>query len=151
LSGDGDLAADLTQETFVQVWRHADELRNREAGRAWVYRIARNRLVDHRRRAGLDTVALDEAAEVEAAEATAMNPERRLAQRALGEAVRGALRSLGPGLREVVVLHNLEGLSLSQVGEVLGIPIGTVKSRRARAMSALRVLLQAEEVGADEV
>ena len=135
----------------MQVWRHADELRNREAGRAWVYRIARNQLVDHRRRAGLDTVALDEAAEVEAVEATAMNPERRLAQRALGEVVREALRSLGPGLREVVILHNLEGLSLSQVGEVLGIPIGTVKSRRARAMSALRVLLRAEEVGADEV
>ena len=65
------------------------------------------------------------------------------------EAVQSALARLPDGYREVVVLHNLEGLSLAQVAEVLAIPKGTVKSRRAKALSLLRHLLQ--EVMADEV
>lgn len=57
--------------------------------------------------------------------------------------------SLPDSYREVIVLHNLEGLSLNEVAQVLGIPIGTVKSRWAKAFEMLRSMLA--EVKCDEV
>jgi RNA polymerase sigma-70 factor (ECF subfamily) len=69
----------------------------------------------------------------------------KLAREALGQAVRAALEKLPELYREVVVLHNLEDLPLAQVALVLEIPVGTVKSRRAKAFVALRTLLAEQE------
>lgn len=59
LCRDEDLAADLTQETFVQAWRRPPEFRGEPALKAWVFRIARNAFLQHHRRAGIQTVALE--------------------------------------------------------------------------------------------
>jgi RNA polymerase sigma-70 factor (ECF subfamily) len=136
------LAEDLTQETFMQVWQHPPEVRGETALRAWVYRIARNQYLQHRRRAGLETVALVDADDT--ADLSTPGPDLRLEQAELCRAVRGAVEKLPDHYREVIVLHNLEGLSLDQVSAVLDIPTGTVKSRRAKAFKKLRELLQQE-------
>ena len=148
---DAALAEDLTQETFMQIWQHPPELRNERALKAWVFRVARNEYLQHRRRAGIDTVVLQDCAEASRADATAPDPQLQLERDALRRAVRAAVDKLPDYYREVIVLHNLEGLSLGQIADVLEIPEGTVKSRRAKALSKLRHLLQEQEVGTDEL
>ena len=143
LCRDVALAEDLTQETFTRLWQHPPERRGEHPLRAWIYRVARNEYLQHRRRAGLETVALEECAEV--ADETMPPPEVKLAREALGQAVRAAVEKLPDLYREVVVLHNLEDLPLAQVALVLEIPVGTVKSRRAKAFVALRTLLAEQE------
>jgi len=150
LCSDADLAQDLTQATFVQVWRHPPEFRGERALRAWVYRVARNEYLQHQRRPSLETIALDESTEASAVEPPRFDPQLRLERQELVRAVRGALGRLPDTYREVIVLHNLEGFSLEQVASVLGIPKGTVKSRRAKGFALLRGLL-AEEVICDEM
>jgi RNA polymerase sigma-70 factor (ECF subfamily) len=139
---DTALAEDLTQETFVQIWRHLPEVRSEKAVRAWVYRVARNSYLQHRRRAGLNTVSLEDCGEVESAGPPEAQPDLRVERDELRRLVQAAVEELPDAYREVIVLHNLEGLSLAQVGDVLQVPVGTVKSRRARAFRRLRELLQ---------
>jgi RNA polymerase sigma-70 factor (ECF subfamily) len=149
VSRDKGLAEDLTQETFMRIWQHPPEMRGERALKSWVFRVARNEYLQHRRRVGLETVTLDDGTEIEGVILSGPGPQLSLERQALRRAVRGAVEKLPDPYREVVVLHNLEGLSLSQIAEVLGIPVGTVKSRRAKALSLLRELLQ--EVGSDEL
>ena len=147
VSRDAGLAEDLTQETFMRIWQNPPELRDKGALRAWVYRVARNEFLQHRRRAGLSIVAFDDCPEAEHFEAVAADPQARLEIQNLCLAVRRAVGMLPDLYREVIVLHNLEQLSLAQIAQVLEVPVGTVKSRRAKAFSALRHLLQEEVVG----
>jgi len=150
ISRDRGLAEDLTQETFMRIWEHPPELRHERALKAWVYRVARNEFLQHRRRTGLDTVTFEECGEAVQVDSGSPSPQQTLEREGLRRAVRDAVEKLPDECREVIVLHNLEHLSLAQTAEVLGVPIGTVKSRRARAFSTLRHLLQ-EEVETDEV
>ena len=141
ISRDRALAEDLTQETFMRIWEHPPELRHERALKAWVYRVARNEFLQHCRRAGLDTVPLGDCPEPTVLDPRSPAPEVHMAREALRQAVRRAVEKLPDHYREVIVLHNLEGLSLTQVAQVLEIPLGTVKSRRVRAFSLLRRLL----------
>jgi len=145
IARDRTLAEDLTQETFVKVWQHPPEARGERAMKAWIYRIARNEYLQYRRRAGLTTVALEECAE-NAVMDTAPAPQVELERRDSSDRVHDAVEGLPDLYREVIVLHNLEGLSLRQVAAALEVPLGTVKSRRARAFERLRGLLPGPEV-----
>jgi RNA polymerase sigma-70 factor (ECF subfamily) len=69
-------------------------------------------------------------------------PDAQAAASERGEFVRKALATLSPPYREVVVLRHYEGLKFREIGEVLGIPEGTVKSRMAEAMAQLSKLLK---------
>jgi len=151
MSRDRGLAEDLTQETFMRVWEHLPELRNERALKAWVFRVARNEFLQRRRRAGLDTVPLQDSGGAEKADCSSPDPQINLERKSLRESVRAAVDKLPDGYREVIVLHNLEGLSLAEIARLLEIPKGTVKSRRAKALSMLRNLLQEEEAGNHEV
>ena len=148
ISRDPALAEDLTQETFMRVWRSIDDLRHERAAKAWIFRTARNQFLQQRRRSHLETVPLDDCAEADLASA-APTSELQLERAVLRDSVARALSALSEDQREVIVLHNLEDLSLAQVADVLGLPIGTVKSRRARAFASLRRLL-CQEVTSDE-
>ena len=151
ISRDRGLAEDLTQETFMRIWEHPPDLRNQRALKAWVFRVTRNEFLQHHRRAGVETVALDDRPEMASTDQPGADPQISLEREHLRRAVRGAVERLPDLYREVIVLHNLEGLSLPQVAEVLGIPQGTVKSRRAKALSMLRHLLQEQESGTNEM
>lgn len=145
LSRDTVLAEDVTQETFMRVWQHPPELRGNRALKAWIFRVARNEYLQHRRRAGLDTIALEECDDAEAIDWSAPSPQVLLERAELCQAVRAAVEGLPDLYREVIVLHNLDELSLTEVAQVLAIPVGTVKSRRAKAFVTLRNLLSEME------
>jgi RNA polymerase sigma-70 factor (ECF subfamily) len=150
LGGDAELAKDLTQETFVQVWRHLPDLRRQQAADSWVYRIARNQFLQHHRRAAPQMVSLGDWQESEAAGLPGVDGESLLERRWICQSVRDATDRLPELYREVIALHSLEGLTLSQVAEVLAIPEGTVKSRLSKAFAMLRETLAAE-VKCDEM
>jgi len=128
----------------VQAWQNIDGLRSESAAQAWLYRIARNQFLQHARRAQLPTVPLDECIDRAAPARARIQPERAAERADLCQAVQEALQSLPEGYREVIVLHNVEHLSLAQVARVLELPVGTVKSRRARAFNMLRHQLASE-------
>jgi RNA polymerase sigma-70 factor (ECF subfamily) len=148
LCRDNELAADLTQETFLKLWRNPPGLREGPALKAWLFKVARNEYLQHRRRAGLGTLALDDTQEAHRIANEPLSLQALFETKELVEIVCNAISKLPDCYREVVVLHNQEGLTLQEVGEILEIPIGTVKSRRAKAFELLRQML-AGKVEAD--
>jgi len=136
LCGDESAAADLAAETYLKLWMSIDSLRDRRKARPFLFRIALNEYRQHARRLGREPVSIDDVDE-SALEALP-EPVEALERAAVTRGVRLAVAQLPEIHRSVVVLHNLEGLTLREVGEVLGVPTGTAKSRLSSAFTMLR-------------
>jgi RNA polymerase sigma factor, sigma-70 family len=132
LGGDRQNAEDLAQDTFVRVFRYAPKFAACGQGRAWVYRIAGRLALNHFGRNGVAAEALDEhIPDAGNVEESAVN----------SAAIAEALAAISPEERQVVSLHAFSGLTLREISEVLGQPLGTVKWRHAEAIKKLRMLL----------
>ncbi len=133
-----DEAEDLVQETFLRLFGCRRTYRPSAAFVTFLYTLARHAWVDgvrkRRRRPEVELRTPDEPA------VSGDDPERRDPQPDLRE----ALWSLSEKLRSVVVLSVCQGLKCREVAEVLGVPVGTVKSRRFLALKALREALDVE-------
>ncbi|MGD8570831.1 MAG: sigma-70 family RNA polymerase sigma factor [Gammaproteobacteria bacterium] len=134
---DPDLASDLVQETMRKALRKSDQLKKSEAMNAWLLAILTNCWRDHCRK-HRETTVFDEA--LLADETSGEEDGERIL---IVTQVRKAIAKLSREQREVVTLVDLEGLSYSEVAEVLDIPIGTVMSRLCRARRQLKTLLEA--------
>jgi len=137
LTGNRPDAEDLTQETFVRVFR---SLHNFTPGTidGWIHRITTNLFLDQARRRTrirFDAFAEDAEARVPG---TDPGPERSFEFNNLDVDVQRALEDLPPDFRAAVVLCDLEGLSYEEVAAVLGVKLGTVRSRIHRGRSLLR-------------
>ena len=133
---------DVTQEAFIKAYRALSKFRGDSAFYTWLYRIAanaaKNHLVAKGRRPGADATIEDAEAfddgglvsETGSPEAMAMGDE-------LAVVVEQALQSLPEELRAALTLRELEGLSYDDIAEVLGCPVGTVRSRIFRAREAI--------------
>jgi RNA polymerase sigma-70 factor (ECF subfamily) len=141
--GDRNEASDVLQDVFVLLFRKIHRYKTTAPFGSWVYRITVNVSLDHLRRRkrspqpGISGLALDPPFVVE----DLTMPERGVALRDLRTHVQTALESLSPRLRIVVVLRYLEDLSYTDIAEILGCSLGTVKSRLNRAHAALRSVL----------
>jgi len=149
LLGDHNEALDLSQEVFLRVFRTIHTFRGHAALRTWIYRIvinqARNRQRWWRRRHRAQQVSLDEHIRDHGdlpASGNGGAPDRVLGQKQLGERIRVALDGLPFDQKSAVVLREIDGLSYEEIGFSLGIAVGTVKSRLARAREALRAQLR---------
>jgi RNA polymerase sigma-70 factor (ECF subfamily) len=149
LLGDHNEALDLSQEVFLRIFRTIHTFRGHAALRTWIYRIvinqARNRQRWWRRRHRSQQVSLDEHIRHHGEIAQAGNggsPDRVFGQRQLAERIRTALDQLPFDQRTALVLREIDGLSYEEIGFSLGIAVGTVKSRLARAREALRAELR---------
>ncbi len=121
LLGDAALAEDVTQETFVRVYRKLTTFRHRSKFSTWVFRIARNAGIDAlRSRQRRDR--LGAAVELSVPRSTSSEAELRVE-------IEAALTSLSPKLREAFVLIEALGLTYREAGRAIGVPEGTVKSR----------------------
>jgi RNA polymerase sigma-70 factor (ECF subfamily) len=145
LLGDHNEALDLSQEVFLRVFRTIHGFRGQSALRTWIYRIvvnqARNRQRWWRRRHRSQQVSLDEHIRDHGELPEAGNggsPDRALGQKQLAERIRQALDHLPFDQRTALVLREIDGLSYEEIGFSLGIAVGTVKSRLARARESLR-------------
>ena len=139
--GDRGQAEEIVQEVFTRAWRHAASYDPaRGSVRTWLYQIARNVIIDTRRRASVRPgLALHESSDD--AEATAPTIEQAM----LGWQVVSALERLSPEHRQVIRLAHFQGLSMREIAERCDLPVGTVKSRTWYALRSLRLVL--EEMG----
>ncbi len=137
IMGDRARALDAVQDTFLTVFRKARQFKGKSAVGTWIYRIAVNTCYDQLRKAKrrpsepmpeyhdpADTMAQDEV------EAAGIRPD-----------IQAALARIPREFRAAVVLADMEGMPLPEIAEVLGVPVGTVKSRIFRARRQLAELL----------
>jgi RNA polymerase sigma-70 factor (ECF subfamily) len=141
-------AEDLTQETYLRAFRALPRFAGRSTARTWLLAIARRVCADHvrdrRRRPRTHPVALlagTEGGETEAGR----GPVHRPAVPDIGDgvALRALLATVEPGRREAFVLTQVVGLSYAEAAEVCGCPVGTIRSRVARARDHLVAELEA--------
>jgi RNA polymerase sigma-70 factor (ECF subfamily) len=134
-----EAARDLVQETFLRLWRTRRTV-VLDTAEPLVYRIALNLAKSKlRRRKILRWVALEK---VTGAMADRRDPERELFRGEEQERLREAVLALPENLRRVILLCEFSDMTYEQIGEALGIPAGTVGSRRSRALRELKVTLE---------
>ena len=147
LSGDSDQAADLTQEIFLRVFRYIGQFRGGSSLKTWIFRIAVNHCRSCLGRKHLPMQPLaEEQAEEETKGVVIADPGRGPEELAVaadeGRRVAAGLAQLPESFRVAVVLRDLEGLSYEEIADVLGVRIGTVRSRIARGREQLRTFLE---------
>ena len=152
--GDIHRGEDLTQEAFARVFARRKNYEPTSRFSTFLWRVALNlcydelRKINRRGEFSLDEPRTDDAApSVEILDAAAPAPDGQLADRERAETVRHALLELSEPYRVVVVLRHYEGLKFREIGDVLDIPEGTVKSRMAEALSQLSDILNKTKEG----
>jgi RNA polymerase sigma factor (sigma-70 family) len=139
-------AEDVVQDAYVRALRFFSSLRGEDA-RAWLFTIVRNTWYGRfPRRAGPVMTVVDEDADADNRADASLDPEAQLIQQQTVDQVRRALETLPTDFREVLVLRELEGLSYKEIAAIVGIPIGTVMSRLARARERLAGVLTTGEL-----
>lgn len=146
--GDSDLAADVFQNTFLLVFTKAHQFEAGRAVRPWLYAIATNQAIDAMRRQGRhQAVRLDDATDsADGDEGSQLarylqsdepGPLDQLEVAERRQLVRASVSQLPDFLKQVVVLTFYQGLKQSEIGTILNIPVGTVKSRMHTALARL--------------
>ena len=148
LTGHQEDAAELTQEAILNAWRGLGRFQGESSFSTWLYRLATNACIDflrkEKRRQSLSmTVSLDDEEEARQVELPDERyaPEGALERAEARRAVAEGLERLTLEHRQVLVMREIHGLSYAEIGQVLGLEEGTVKSRIARARGALRKVL----------
>lgn len=142
---DDDSAADAAQDAFISAYRHIRDYRG-GSFRAWLLRIVTNACYDVlRRNQRRPTVSLepldDTGEEIESPHWLADNsdlPEEKAEQKELAAAISSCLQGLPDEFRAAVILVDVQGLDYAEAAQSLGKPVGTIKSRLARARLRLR-------------
>lgn len=136
-------AEDIVQDVFLRALEHADSLEAVHDLTSWLFRTARNRVIDWYRRRSRATVSLDAAVEAgfDAADEQTRGAEERLVRQAAAEQVERSLDELSDAHRSVVVGRAFEGRSFRQLADSTGEPIGTLLSRKHAAYARLKELL----------
>lgn len=136
--GDTHEAEDILQETFLRAWRNLELADHTDTCRAWLVTVARNLVIDRLRRRRCRPQEASDAALLQMP-LPHCETERLVTLLTISEAV----ASLSPNRRAVVVHMYLHGRSPEETADLLGIPVGTVKSRASSALHALRIRLAA--------
>lgn len=137
MTSDEQTASDLCQETFFRAWQHFDQLRDRPEARGWLYRVATNLAAHHHRQLAAHPVE-----PLDAAMLGASDPGRRVAE---SERVLQVLQDLTPKQRSALVLHEVQGLSCDEIGQILQMSRDAVKMALFRAREQFRIRYLHEE------
>lgn len=152
-------ASDVLQDVFVKVFKGIRGFNGDSSLKTWIYRIAVHEASNHRRgwirRHFREPVSMDDTESPAVAPkwepaSTERTPYQVFEQAERQEVIKKALASLAPAYRAVVVLREIEGLPYEEIGQVLGLAEGTVKSRLLRGRELLRRKL-ASYVGTEHV
>jgi RNA polymerase sigma-70 factor, ECF subfamily len=133
---DADRALDVLQEVWMTVFRRISALRAPEAFRVWLYRIARDKAIDHLRGDRRHKEAVAETIDDATVDGSENSEEIEHIENA--ELIHRLLNKLTPAHREIVTLRFLEQMALDDIAAVVGCSIGTVKSRLHYAMRRLQ-------------
>lgn len=144
LCGNAHDAEDITQEAFIRVFRSLDRYKP-GTFEGWMHRIVTNLFLDSARRRGrIRFEALPE--DAERVPGRERSPEQVISEETFDPVLQTALANLSPEFRAAVVLSDIEDLSYEEVGRILGVKMGTVRSRIHRGRAALRAELEAAGV-----
>lgn len=146
MTGSSDDAEDLTQEVFIRMYTSIDSFRSQSSLSTWLFRIASNLCIDRFRRSKTRTTAfsLDEPIQGNDSESgheipdSTYEPQRLLENTEMAEQIQLSLAQLPEKLRAAVILHDVEGLPYEEIAQIVGCPLGTVKSRLFNARMQLR-------------
>jgi len=139
---DRQISEDLAQETFMRAWCHIGQLRDGKALNGWLFRIAANVSRLHwRRHRGMEALDGDDVERLHGGPngldgASGQEESARLCQ---------AVTRLPQKLRQAIVLHYLEQLTISEAADAAGVRQGTLKSRLNRALEALRKVMEEQQ------
>lgn len=142
VSNHGDVA-DVVQEAFIKAYRALPGFRGESAFYTWLYRIAvnssKNYLVATGRKPPSSDVDAEEAESYEGSDALKVgdSPEKLLLTEEIRQVVFSTIEQLPDELRTAITLRELDGLSYEEIAEIMGCPIGTVRSRIFRAREAI--------------
>lgn len=146
-------AEDVTQETYLRLWRVASELKLESSLKLYILRTARNLALDlirkNSKRNEIDTVILAADGEFEidiADDSPDSRPDASYLRKIETEAVRQSIEELPSAAREIIVLRDIEGLSYTEIAEMLGIAEGTLKSKLFRARERLRQIIISKNI-----
>jgi RNA polymerase sigma factor (sigma-70 family) len=146
--GDYDLACDISQQVFLQLYLSMPTLRTNEPLKAWLFQVARNRCLDElRRKHAIRFSEMETTHEDEELSPLAILPDQQplpeeiAERRDLQQALRTAIDSLPPKFRSVVLLRYASQLSFSEIGKTLNMPEATAKTYFQRARPLLRASL----------
>ena len=156
LVGKSEDAEDITQETFLKMWRNLKKYRQGENFKTWLFTIARNTAIDWLRKkksfvfsdfsAGSGSASGGENGDdynpfAETLTDTEPLPDEIFAKAEEKKFLENALTKLSPAHREVLLLHYGEYLTFDEIGKILDQPLNTVKSRHRRALIELREII----------
>jgi RNA polymerase sigma-70 factor (ECF subfamily) len=140
--GGPDDAADITQEAFLRAWEKIRTLREAPF-KAWLFQIAANLCYDHFRRGRRYGVMPDEETnQVRGLGIETPDPQERAEASERNRLVRESIQALDHDMRIAIVLRDVNGMAYEEIAAVLRVPLGTVKSRIARARAQVQVRLQ---------
>lgn len=138
-----DEAMEITQKTFIKVYKKLHTLEDADKFSSWIYRIANNLCLDESKRVGRRRSASMEAlAEHPMAEQLAANPDRQVQHDELGSILQLALNQLPAEQRIVIIMKEYQGLKFREIAEILDEPENTVKSRMYYGLNKLRQLFE---------
>lgn len=133
--GSHEDALELTQDAFVKAWQALPQWQPEAQFRTWLFRIANNTALDAlRRRKLVEFVALEDAYDAPGSEP---DPERQAQAAQEVRQLEASLQKLVPEHRQILLLREVEEMSYEEIGHMLSLSEGTVKSRLARARAAL--------------
>ena len=143
MTGNREDAQDCAQETMLRAFRAFESFRGEASFSTWITRIAMNVCTDalRKRRDAVSLDALLEDAGFDPPDA-APTAYARLEEKERMRLLREGLALLPPDMRQMVVLRDIQGKSYEEIGEILNLPLGTVKSRVSRAREKLSVILK---------
>lgn len=149
LTGNHDDASDVSTDAFVKAYNAIDSFRGDANFSTWLFRIVTNLYLDEQKRSkGHLNIPLDEYIDLEESSVTRQvedpspTPLELLEARERCEAIEWAVRDLPEYQRIMVLLYHTQGQSYEEIAQIVGLPIGTVKSRLNRARLALKKKLE---------
>lgn len=142
-----DLAEDLTQKTFIRVWKKIETFRGDSSLFTWIYRIAinlaKNEFSSKQAKNQGITDNIDDTYDLES---SVSSPESHAIEAESMQAVMDFIASLPTDLREAISLREFDGKSYEEIAQITGSPIGTVRSRIFRAREEILNFMKEEEI-----
>lgn len=141
-------AEDMTQETFVKVYKNIYKCEGKQSIKTWVYTLAYNTCIDEiRKRKGKNNLSLDKKIETDDGDvflemaSDENTPEKLFINKEGLLEIENAINRLNVTNKTLIFLRDIKGFSYNEISEIMGINLGTVKSRISRARKALKILL----------
>ncbi|HWC76628.1 MAG TPA: sigma-70 family RNA polymerase sigma factor [Blastocatellia bacterium] len=142
--GRDEEAKDATQETFLSAYRNLPKFRGEAKFSSWIYRIALNICNTRLRSRSKTTFSIEEQREISGFELEdeSVDLGGQLQKEQIAKHVRRALGGLPPEMRQVIIMKEYEGLKFSEIADILGLPLSTVKTRMYTGLTELRKRLE---------